>query len=119
MGKLILKNFRITIYDNNTPENLKDFNDEVDVNIMQEGKEWCARFTLYIFSYNRLEQYENLTDEAGLYLRFTLIMKCYDEKIIENHIQQILDKCNLQPPEKRFNYLSYYLKSENEEDLYY
>jgi len=41
MEKLILRSFRLTICDNNTPEDLEDFNDEIEIYIRQENELRC------------------------------------------------------------------------------
>jgi len=119
MNKLILRSLLLTMCNNNTPNDLENFYEEIYIFIEEEGTEGYALFKLYILSCKRLEKYEEHSDEAGMYLRFTLIMKYYDVNIIRKHIQQILDHCNLESPEKRYNYLSYYLRDEDEEDVYY
>jgi len=116
MEKLILKSIEVMAIGSNIPE---DFDKQVYVFVGEENTRDYALFKLYILSCKRLEKYEEHSDEAGMYLRFTLIMKYYDENIVKKHIQQILAQCNQNPTEKRFNCLSLYLRSEIEEDVYY
>ena len=61
--------------------------------------------------------FEN-SEAHGIYLKFSLIMKYYDESTIKKHIEKIIKRCSLETEEKSFNCLGHYLEFETEEREY-
>ncbi|MFC1894954.1 Imm8 family immunity protein [Candidatus Dependentiae bacterium] len=102
--------------------NLEVFNDKVNIYIGKKDSEASNLFFLNIISLKWIESIFQDKSEAykrSIYLRYTLILKKYDEEIIKKHLEKIIKKCNNESNEdEQFKCLSHYLEYETEEWIY-
>lgn len=117
MGKLILESFGLLPYDGKGPKDWDNFIEEIDVFVKEEGQTGNSLFRLKIISISWLLNQVN-DETKWINLNHCLIMEHYDEKIIEQHLKNIISKCNLGNFDKSFNCLSHQLEFEAEEWLY-
>lgn len=116
MGKLILKNFWLSA-ENNEPQDWEFFNEYASFYIGKEGSDAIDLFNLNIISTKWIN--ENVKNETHCtYLKYCLIMKYYDEKLIKQHIEKIIKACNYNDDKKNFNCLTHHFEYQEETELY-
>ena len=115
MKNFYLKNFGL-LSSEEKPDNVKVFNEEIDIIIGVKEKEGEIRFRLNVVSYDFLINFleTNINDE-GIYLKYSLILSLYDKKEIQEHIEKILQKCKCCEEEEAFDLLKHHFQYEEEE----
>lgn len=117
MGKLTLVSFGLLPYDGKGPTDWKNFIEDVDICINEAGMAGSVLFRLRIVSIAWL--LNQINDETKwISLKYCLVMKYYDEKVIEEHIKKIIQECNKKKSANSFDYLSHHFEYESEEWLY-
>ncbi len=102
---------------NETPDDWENFNEDIYIKIGTQNDEGTDLFKLSVISTQWIENAMQDENQA-IYLKYSLVMKYYDEKVIKKHLEQILKQCNLYEGKKAFNCLSHYLEYEAENWLY-
>ena len=99
------------------PENLELFHDFINISVGEIDNNRISLFKLNIISVQCLEKLKTYEQDEGIYLKNYLILKHYNEDIITEHVNNLIEKCNKQRKQP-FLHLMHYLEYEDEEEEY-